>query len=106
MFTVLIFGNIDPKKMKAFSRVFVSISEKSKYYPIEISKPFSNEPIHPEDSGGAYQFYSAMNCNYLAYLNCLPESCGTEKYSCSRISEDLTDYFVKVKDSSEFLKIH
>ena len=44
-----------------------------------------------------------MNCNYMAYLNCLPKSNKVIKYSCSEISEDLTDYFVKVNSSSKFL---
>ena len=45
-----------------------------------------------------------MNCNYMAYLNCLPESNKKVKYSCSEISEDLNEYFSKVKGNSCFLE--
>lgn len=104
MFTVLICGHIKIEKLAAFSKELSAISLDAQYYPIEISKPFGDEPLHCEVSGGASQFYSAMNCNYMAYLNCLPESNKKVKYSCSEISEDLTDYFVKSKKRSEFLE--
>lgn len=104
MFTVLICGNIKSENLAAFSEGIAATSRSANYYPIEMSQPFGNEPLDPEVSGGAFQFYSAMNCNYMAYLNCLPESNKKVKYSCSEISEDLTDYFVKAKDRSEFLE--
>ncbi|MFC3149442.1 hypothetical protein ACFOEK_00200 [Litoribrevibacter euphylliae] len=104
MFTVLICGNIQTEKLAAFSQEVAVLSRGANYYPIEISPPFGDEPLDSEVSGGASQFYSAMNCNYMAYINCLPESNKKIKYSCSEISEDLTDYFVKVKDRSEFLQ--
>lgn len=104
MFTVLICGNINAEKLAEFSGKISAISRGAKYSPIEISPPFGDEPLDPEVSGGASQFYSAMNCNYMTYLNCLPESNKQVKYSCSEISEDLTDYFVKAKDRSDFLE--
>lgn len=103
MFTVLICGRLEPKKIARFSEKLASASLCFNYYPLELSEPFGDEPLDSEVVAGVSEFYKGMSLNYMAYLNCLPESNKKVRYSCSDISEDLTDFFVKTKNRSEFL---
>ncbi len=104
MFTVIICGKINSENLTNISNKVSVAAHSAGYYPIEITEPINdNEALHCEVRLGVSQFYHSMSCNYMIYLNCLPKSNKKVKYSCSEISDDLSDYFVKVKKKSDFL---
>jgi len=109
MFTVLISGNIQNNKRAAFFEHLRLISSRHAYYPIEVSfsdatQPLENpSPIDQEVFQGARLFYQSMNCNYAFYINCIPETERKIKYSCSEISDDLSGFFSRPGNKSNFL---